>query len=257
MLDLTFATVQSVLTTDLGLIKKSARLVPKLLTTAPKDERVQRSEDFLQLLRKHSLVLNNIVTMDESALSFHTPETKRQSKQWVKKGQPGPLKVKVHASRTKQMVLVFFDAKGVIYTNFKPKGEMVKATYIRNALTRFLKVFRQKRLIMAVQEWWLHWDNAPVHTAATVVDFLAAKGVKTVPYPPYLPYLAPADFFLFPKVKVELAGQMLTQENFKNTWEGSVSSIAKEDFAAASGTERSAAKSVFMSAVTMSKTNPK
>jgi DNA-binding transcriptional regulator YhcF (GntR family) len=104
MLDLTFATVQSALTIDLGLVKKSARWVPKLLTTVQKDERAQRSEDFLQLPRKHSLAaLNNIVTMDESAVSFHTPETKRQSKQWVKKGQPGPLKAKVHASRSKQM----------------------------------------------------------------------------------------------------------------------------------------------------------
>jgi histone-lysine N-methyltransferase SETMAR len=211
MLDLTFATVKSALTIDLGLVKKSARWVPKLLTTVKKDERVQRSEDFLQLLRKHSLAaLNNIVTMDESAVSFHTPEMKRQSKQWVKKGQPGPLKAKVHASRSKQMVLVFFNAKGVIYMNFVPKGKTVNATYIRTALTRFLKVFRQKRLIVAEQEWCLHWDNAPVHTAATVADFLAAKRVKTVPHPPYAPDLAPADFFLFSKVKAELAGQTLT-----------------------------------------------
>ncbi len=200
MLDLTFAMVQSALTIDLGLVKKSTRWVPKLLTMVQKDERVQRSEDFLQLLWKHSLAaLNNIVTMDESAVSFHTPETKQQSKQWVKKGQPGPLKAKVHASRTKQMVLVFFDAKGVIYTNFVPKGQTVNASYIRTALARFLEVFRQKRPKMALQDWWLHWDNAPVHTAATVADFLAAKGVKTVPHLPHSPDLAPADFFLFSK----------------------------------------------------------
>jgi hypothetical protein len=108
------------------------------------------------------------------------------------------------------MVLVFFEAKGLIYTNFVPKGETVNATYIRTALTRFLKVFRQKRPIMAEQEWWLHWDSAPVHTTATVTDFLASKGVKTVPHPPYLLDLAPADFFLFTKVKAELAGQTLT-----------------------------------------------
>jgi hypothetical protein len=47
------------------------------------------------------------------------------------------------------MVLVFFDAKGVIYTNFVSKGETVNASYIRTALARFLKVFRQKRPIMA------------------------------------------------------------------------------------------------------------
>ncbi len=49
--------------------------------------------------------------------------------------------------------------------------------------------------------------------------------MKTVPHPPYLPDLAPADFFLFPKVKAELAGQMLMQETFKNSWEGVVRSI--------------------------------
>jgi hypothetical protein len=34
-------------------------------------------------------------------------------------------------------------------------------------------------------------------------------------------------------VKAELAGQTLTQETFKNSWEGVIRSVAKEDFAAA------------------------
>jgi hypothetical protein len=131
MLDLTFVTVQSVLTVDLGLVEK-----PKLLSMAQKDERVQWSEDFIQLLQQHSLAaLNNIVTMDESAMSFLTPEMKRQSKQWVKKGQS--LKAKVHASRTKQMVLIFFDAKGIICMNFVPKGKTVNASYIGTVLAKF------------------------------------------------------------------------------------------------------------------------
>ncbi len=73
------------------------------------------SNAFLDLIRRQSLaVLNNIVTMDESAVLFHTPETKKQLMQWVKKGQPGPIKVRVQATRSKQMVFVFFNAKGVI-----------------------------------------------------------------------------------------------------------------------------------------------
>jgi septum formation topological specificity factor MinE len=55
--------------------------------------RVQGSDEFIKLLQQHFLeVLNNIVTVDESAVSFHTSETKRQSKHWVEKGQPGPMK---------------------------------------------------------------------------------------------------------------------------------------------------------------------
>jgi hypothetical protein len=47
----------STLTVDLGFVKKSARWIPKLLSTVQKDERVQRSEDFIQLLWRHSLVV--------------------------------------------------------------------------------------------------------------------------------------------------------------------------------------------------------
>jgi hypothetical protein len=162
-------TVHTILKEDLGLVKKSARWVPKMLSSEQKEERVASSGDFLALLWRHSLVLQkNIVTMDKSAVSFHTPETKRASKERVKKGLPGPRKAKVHASRTKKMVLVFFDAKGVIYTNYVPNGETVNAEYIKKALARFLKVFKAKRPIMVSQNWFLHWDNAPFHTAATV-----------------------------------------------------------------------------------------
>jgi histone-lysine N-methyltransferase SETMAR len=170
--------------------------------------------------------------MDEFAISFHNPEMKRVSKQWVKKDQPGPRKAKVHATRTKKMVLVFFDAKGVIYMNYVPKGETVNAEYIKKALARFLKVIKGNRPIMSSQDWLLHWDNAPLHTAAKVQEYLAAKGIKTLRHLPSSPDLAPADFFLFPMVKSELAGLSINQESFQKSWEGVVWTIPKDDFAA-------------------------
>jgi hypothetical protein len=92
--------------------------VPKLLTNKMKMERVLTSEVFLAMIRRHSkAMLDSIVMMDELAVSFHTPETKQQSKQWLKKGEPGLIKAKVHATRAKQMVLAFLDSKGLIYTN--------------------------------------------------------------------------------------------------------------------------------------------
>ena len=83
---LTVWVVYKILTVDLGLVKKSARWVPKLLSPAQKEERVHLIEEFLKLIRQHSKwILGIIVTMDETAVSFHTPETKQQTKQWVKK----------------------------------------------------------------------------------------------------------------------------------------------------------------------------
>jgi hypothetical protein len=64
---------------DLNLSKKSARWVPKLLNEDMKKEHVRTSEEFLKMIRHHSMsMLDNIVTMDESAMSFHMPETKQQ-----------------------------------------------------------------------------------------------------------------------------------------------------------------------------------
>jgi hypothetical protein len=68
--------------------------------------------------------------MDESAVYMHMPETKLQSRQWLKKGNPGPIKAKVIASHTKQIVLMFFDDKGMIYMNHVPRGATVNTDYI-------------------------------------------------------------------------------------------------------------------------------
>jgi hypothetical protein len=116
-----------------------------------KKERVRPSEDFLAMARRCSMaILENVVTMDESAISFHTPKTKQQSRQWLPKSQPGPVKAKVHATRTKQLVLALFNSKGLIDTNYKPRGTTVNASYIMEALGMFRKIFRKKRPEMVV-----------------------------------------------------------------------------------------------------------
>ncbi len=39
----------------------------------------------------------------------------------------------------KQMVLAFFDSKGLVYTHYAPRGTTVNAKYIVDALCKFLK----------------------------------------------------------------------------------------------------------------------
>jgi hypothetical protein len=57
-----------------------------------------------------------------------------------------------------------------------------------------------------VGNWLLHDDNAPFHRAFVTGEFLAHKGIITLPHPPYSPDLAPCDFFFFPKMKLQLKG---------------------------------------------------
>jgi hypothetical protein len=66
-----------------------------------------------------------------------------------------------------------------------------------------------------------------------VTNWLAARDIKLIEHPPYLLDLAPADYFLFPRVKRELAGLTLTQNTFKKEWEGAIRSITAADFAEA------------------------
>jgi hypothetical protein len=69
----------------------------------------QDLHDFIAaVFRRSMLMLDNIIMMVESKISYHAPETKRQSKQLIKKGLSGPQKVKMLTSRTKQMMLMFF-----------------------------------------------------------------------------------------------------------------------------------------------------
>ncbi len=65
----------------------------------------------------------------------------------VEKGQPCLLKARVLATRSKQAVLVFFDARGITYT--MSQEQTVNAAYITKALAGFLVVFRKKKPIMS------------------------------------------------------------------------------------------------------------
>ena len=50
----------------------------------------------------------------------------------------------------------------------------------------------------------LHHDDEPAHASPLIRSYLAKHQTSVVPYPPYSPDLAPADFFLFPKLKATL-----------------------------------------------------
>ena len=56
-------------------------------------------------------------------------------------------------------------------------------------------------------EWFLLHDNAPSHNAAILKKLLANRNVAVLHHPPYSPDLAPANYFLFPKLIFSLKGR--------------------------------------------------
>jgi hypothetical protein len=75
------ATVWQALHNDLGLVKKSARWVPKHLTDDHKKSRIRCAKAFLKAQsKKGKAFLDTIVSMVETNVAFYTPETKQASK---------------------------------------------------------------------------------------------------------------------------------------------------------------------------------
>ena len=129
------------------------------------------------------------------------------------------------------MVTVFFDADGPVYTHIAKKGSSVNGASVVKVLKAFLKQLKKKRPDWEEGTWFLHWDNAPAHTARVVQDYLAKRRVKMLEHAPYSPDLAPADFFNFPKVKEALAGRTLTDSTFRAEWGRAAKTVSKDDCA--------------------------
>ena len=53
----------------------------------------------------------------------------------------------------------------------------------------------------------MHHDNAPAHTSILVREFSAKNKTVIMPHLPYSPDLAPANFFLFPKLMTLIKGK--------------------------------------------------
>jgi hypothetical protein len=65
-------------------------------------------------------------------------------------------------------------------------------------------------------------------------DWMEAKDFRLVEHLPR------ADFFLFPTIKRQLVGKVLTQETFKSIWEGATQTLRKRTSPPPSSTGMSA-----------------
>ena len=73
-------------------------------------------------------------------------------------------------------------------------------------------------------------DNAPVHRAVVVQEFLARKQVCVLHHPPYSPDLSLCDYFLFPKLKLPLIGRLFEDvQDIQAAVTSSLRAVPQED----------------------------
>ncbi|RVE50709.1 hypothetical protein evm_004619 [Chilo suppressalis] len=197
----------------LGMTKVSARWVPRMLTPLQKRERVECSRQFLELCgERKEEVMARIVTGDETWVHHYEPESKQESMQWHKNGTPPPKKFKVTQSAGKIMATVFWDTEGILLIDYKERGVPITGQYDASLLERFKEAIKEKRRGKLSKGVLLLHDNAPVYTCHVAMAAIHQSGFEELNHPPYSPDLTPCDYYLFPKMKKELRGKKIDND---------------------------------------------
>jgi len=150
-------------------------MVPGNLTEQQRDVRVSACAELPEQVEADPELIERVITGDESWFFQYDPETKRQSLEWRSNGSLRLKKVRMSKSEVKCM-LVCFDSMDIVHKGFVPTEHTVNQYYYKDILERLMRV----RPNIATN-WILHHDNAPVHAAFSVAQFLASKGITVMP----------------------------------------------------------------------------
>lgn len=99
------------------------------------------------------------------------------------------------------MASVFWDAKGIIFTDYLEKGKTINSEYYIQLLIKLREEIAVKRPGMYKTKILFHQDNAPAHRSMARMAKLSELNFKLLPHPPYNPDLTPSDYFLFSDLK--------------------------------------------------------
>jgi len=210
----------------------ASKFVPRLLSVDQKQQRLDVCLDLKENVANGPSFLSNVITGDKTWVYAYDPETKTQPSQWKSPGSPRLKKARQVRSNIKSMLICFFYQKGIFHKDFVPPGQAVNAAFYVEVLRRLRENVRRKRPDQWQNNTWLlHHDNAPAHAAHLTRWFLTDNNMTVVPHPPYSPYLAPSDFFLFPKLKMKLKGRRFqTAEKIQAESQAVLNTLRENDF---------------------------
>ncbi|XP_012564110.2 histone-lysine N-methyltransferase SETMAR-like [Hydra vulgaris] len=129
----------------LDMRKLCAKWVPRELTIDQKQQRIDDSEQCLELLhRNRTDFFCRYITMDETWLHHHTLESNRQSAEWTARDEPTPKRGKTQQSAGKVMASVFWDTHGIIFIDYLEKEKTINSDYYIALLERLTDEIAKK-----------------------------------------------------------------------------------------------------------------
>ena len=220
-----------ILTEHLGRHYVAAKFVPCLLSEDRKQKHVYVRKELVDHAVADENFLKNMTTGSDTWVYSCGVKTKPQSSHWVSETSHRCKKALQFWSNVKVMLTVFFDCEGFIRHEFLPHSQTVNKEYYPNVMKQLREAVRTEQPnLWRGKKWLLHNDNAPMHSSLLICDFLTKYETTLIPQPPYSPDLAPADLFLFTKLKSVLKGLQFESVEIAEYSLADLHSIPKEAF---------------------------
>ncbi len=202
------STIHRALRTILKLKKRPAKWSPHVLTALNKQKRMAMCRRLLGQFTRSPNLCRQVITGDKSWFHAYEPETKASSSAWLETNEVRPSKPRQSRYGTKVMLLNIWDAQGIVLREFVLNRVGINAQFYAQFMCRLREaICRKHPHLWRRNRFWIHHDNTPAHRSVRVRNFLTQMNTHVVQYAPYLPNLAPSDFFLFNQLKKHMRGE--------------------------------------------------
>ena len=104
------------------------------------------------------------------------------------------------------MTTVFWESEGVLLLEFIPHKTTITGDTYASTMVVLRENIKQKRCEKLSAGVLLPHDNAPAHKSRTSRAATRKCDFLELNHPPYRPYLAPSDYFLFRNIKKFFVG---------------------------------------------------
>ncbi|GFY11151.1 protein GVQW3 [Trichonephila clavipes] len=181
-LNINKGTIRKILRENLGKIKVCAKFAPH--TLSPEQKAMRLKPGVFNMTLKQVEKVRNVEVRKFTVIQ----------------------KTRKIPTKTKTMLITFFDARGIVRKEFLQTGERYAITcqyYIAVLKCLIDRIRRIRPEYRTENSWCLSHDNTPSHTSLVVLRILAKNNVCVLNHPPYSPNLPPCDHSVFSKLKMK------------------------------------------------------